>query len=64
MPWGEVRKYDQVLEGGDMSLVDGVDVYDDHLGIDVIREDGRHAYLDHQPDALTAVRRYDTGEDR
>lgn len=60
VPWGEVRKYDQVLEGGDMSLVDGTDVYDDHLGIDVIREDGQHSYLDRQPDALTAVRRYDT----
>jgi hypothetical protein len=60
VPWGEVSKGDQVLEGGDMSLVDGTDVYDDHLGIDVIREDGRHSYLDRQPGSLTAVRRYDT----
>jgi hypothetical protein len=52
----EVRVGDWILDG-DLEVVRSVDVYDDHLGIAVTREDDRDSYLDRQPGNLTAVRR-------
>jgi hypothetical protein len=53
----EVREGDRILDAaGSLVAVLGVDVYDDHLGIDVRDGEGRW-HLDRQPDALTAVRR-------